>query len=102
MKQMIAVLVLISFCLAGPVAAPAADHEADRAWIEAPNVGQGTGLITVTETADDGQDEFATLGDPDCLGGGFRGTGGPASNQGPLTESVSWINTIVLFLVTIH
>jgi len=102
MKRMIAVLVLITFCLVIPHAAPAADLRADRAWINPAQAGQDASNTTLTGSADDGQDEFGTLGDPDCLGGGFRGSGAPPASQGPTTGSAGWINTVVLILMQLR
>jgi hypothetical protein len=103
MKRMIAILVLVCFSLATPVAALAALPTTDRHGPAQTEAAPSDLALVASQLEDDGQDEFVTLGDPDCLGGGFRGTGAPpSSSDGETNGFAGWVHTLLSIMFQLH
>jgi len=103
MKRMIAILVLVGFSLASPVAALAAMPTADRHGPAQAEAAPSDLALEAGQLDDDGQDVVVTLGDPDCLGGGFRGTGAPPSNsEGETDGFAGWVHMLLSILLQLH
>ncbi len=91
MKRLVAVLILLVFCLSSPLAALASNRHAGSSSVPPPQELPVTPPAT-GPTVDDGQDECGTLGDPDELGGGFRGGLAPPSFAGSTANAARWID----------
>lgn len=97
MKKHLAILALVSFILGLSLAAQALPHQAGAC--QGSESSQET--LSSSTTADDaasGQDEFENQGDPDEIGGGFRGTGGPPEDSGVVGPGY-WLGPVFIFLM---
>jgi hypothetical protein len=93
MKQILAVLALIGLLIAAPAAMASGDDgssQADADGMLAPPPAQESG----------GGEEGDSQGDPDEIGGGFRGTGIPPEVTGAGAIG-PWIGPLLLFIANI-
>jgi hypothetical protein len=98
MKRLIAVLILFSFCLASPLVALGSTKHAGQPYSMPPQDLPIAPPVGTGQTGDNGQDECGTLGDPDELGGGFRGTTSPPTVSGAGTEASRWIDLVIMLM----
>ena len=98
MKRLIAVLILFIFCLASPLAALASTRHAGPPSItpppELPAAPPSTG-----QSCDGEPQECGTMGDPDELGGGFRGGALPPSFAGASVSSTRLVDLWIMLMM---
>jgi opacity protein-like surface antigen len=97
MKKHLAILALVSIILGLPLAAQALPTQVGACQ---GNGGSQEAVSSATTVGDDanGQEEFENQGDPDEIGGGFRGTGAPPEEAGVVGPGY-WLGPVFIFLM---